>query len=40
MIKSHLKCECGVQFESWFSSSEEYDNLEKKKIIIMSMRKI
>ena len=33
MIKYHLKCECGVQFESWFSSSEEYDNLEKKKLL-------
>ena len=33
MIKYHLKCECGVTFESWFSNSEEYDNLEKKKLL-------
>ena len=33
MIKYHLKCECGVEFESWFSSSKEYDRLEKKKML-------
>ena len=30
MIKYQLKCECGVEFESWFSNSNEYDRLEKK----------
>ena len=29
MIKYQLKCECGVEFESWFSNSKEYDKLEK-----------
>ena len=33
MIKYHLKCECGVEFESWFSNSKEYDRLEKKKLL-------
>lgn len=33
MIKYHLKCQCGVEFESWFSSSREYDNLEKKNLL-------
>ena len=33
MIKYHLKCECGIEFESWFSSSKEYDRLEKKKML-------
>jgi len=33
MIKYHLKCECGVEFESWFSNSKEYDQLEKKKLL-------
>ena len=33
MIKYHLKCKCGVEFESWFSSSKEYDRLEKKKML-------
>ena len=32
MIKYHLKCECGAEFESWFSNSKEYDRLEKKKL--------
>ena len=36
MIKYHLKCECGVEFESWFSNSNEYDRLEKK-FVIMQM---
>ena len=31
MIKYQLKCECGKEFESWFSSSKEFDKLEKKK---------
>ena len=33
MIKYNLKCECGAEFESWFSSSKEYDRLEKKKML-------
>ena len=30
MIKYNLICECGKTFESWFSSSAEYDDLRKK----------
>jgi len=33
MIKYQLKCECGKEFESWFSSSKEFDKLEKKKML-------
>ncbi len=33
MIKYNLKCNCGIEFESWFSSSSEYDKLEKKKML-------
>ena len=33
MIKYNLICECGKPFESWFSSSDEYDILRKKKLI-------
>ena len=33
MIKYNLACECGKKFESWFSSSDEYDLLKKKKLI-------
>jgi len=33
MIKYNLVCECGKAFESWFSSSNEYDSLKKKKLI-------
>ena len=33
MIKYHLKCKCGIKFESWFSSSEEYDRLDKKNML-------
>ena len=33
MIKYNLICECGQTFESWFSSSTEYDVLRKKKLI-------
>ena len=33
MIKYNLICECGKTFESWFSSSSEYDLLKKKKLI-------
>jgi len=33
MIKFNLTCECGSTFESWFSSSDEYSSLLKKKLI-------
>ena len=33
MIKYNLLCECGETFESWFSSSTEFDSLRKKKFI-------
>ena len=33
MIKYNLTCKCGKIFDSWFSSSVEYDNLRKKKLI-------
>ena len=33
MIKYNLTCECGGMFESWFSSSTEFDILCKKKLI-------
>tara|TARA_B100001123_G_C15264017_1_gene1007711 strand:+ start:1271 stop:1687 length:417 start_codon:yes stop_codon:yes gene_type:complete len=33
MIKFNLACKCGETFESWFSSSEEYVSLSKKKLI-------
>ena len=33
MIKYNLICRCGETFESWFSSSNEYDVLRKKKLI-------
>ena len=33
MIKYNLECKCGQTFESWFSSSNEYDSLKKKKLI-------
>ena len=33
MIKYNLVCECGKDFESWFSSSTEYDVLKKKKLV-------
>ena len=33
MIKYSLSCECGKKFDSWFSSSSEYDNLRNKKLI-------
>tara|TARA_Y100000590_G_scaffold118803_1_gene135990 strand:- start:429 stop:845 length:417 start_codon:yes stop_codon:yes gene_type:complete len=33
MIKYNLTCKCGKAFESWFSSSSEYDSLRKKKFI-------
>ena len=33
MIKYNLICECGKNFESWFSTSKEYESLKKKKLI-------
>ena len=33
MIKYNLECKCGKTFESWFSSSNEYDALKSKKLI-------
>ena len=33
MIKYNLTCKCGEIFESWFSSSSEFDSLYKKKFI-------
>ena len=33
MIKYILKCEKGHEFESWFSNSDEFDNLNDKKLL-------
>ena len=33
MIKYNLTCKCGEIFESWFSSSKEFDSLYKKKLV-------
>ena len=33
MIKYTLVCECKKTFESWFSTSAEYDSLKKRKLI-------
>ena len=33
MIKYNLECKCGKNFESWFSSSFEFEHLRKKKLI-------
>ena len=33
MIKYNLICECGETFQSWFSSSSEFDSLCKKKLV-------
>ena len=33
MIKYNLKCENDHEFESWFSDSQEYDKLDKKKLL-------
>jgi|TARA_B110000438_G_scaffold290899_1_gene327183 hypothetical protein len=33
MIKYNLLCKCGLSFESWFSSSSEFDVLRKKKLL-------
>ena len=32
-MKYNLICKCGQTFESWFSSSSEFDSLIKKKLI-------
>ena len=33
MIKYNLKCKNNHEFESWFSNSEEFDKLNKKKLL-------
>ena len=33
MIKYHLKCQNDHEFESWFSNSEEFEKLNKKKLL-------
>ena len=33
MIKYNLICKCNNSFESWFSSSSEFESLKKKKLI-------
>ena len=33
MIKYNLKCENGHDFESWFSNSDEFEKLKKKKLL-------
>tara|TARA_B100001123_G_C15299116_1_gene1020379 strand:+ start:1416 stop:1832 length:417 start_codon:yes stop_codon:yes gene_type:complete len=33
MIKYNLICKCGKAFESWFSSSKEFDSLCRKKLV-------
>ena len=33
MIKYNLKCSNEHEFESWFSNSEEFDKLNKKKLL-------
>ena len=33
MIKYNLKCNNEHEFESWFSDSNEFDNLKKKKLL-------
>ena len=33
MIKYHLKCKNNHEFESWFSDSKEFDNLNKKNLL-------
>ncbi len=33
MIKYNLICDCGKEFESWFSDSKEYEKLEKKNML-------
>jgi len=33
MIKYNLKCKNEHEFESWFSDSNEFENLKKKKLL-------
>ena len=33
MIKYNLKCNNDHEFESWFSNSDEFDNLKKRKLL-------
>ena len=33
MIKYNLKCHNNHEFESWFSDSKEFENLNKKKLL-------
>jgi len=33
MIKFNLICKCGETFESWFSTSKEYNSLIKRKLV-------
>ena len=33
MIKYNLKCENNHEFESWFSNSDEFEKLNKKKLL-------
>ena len=33
MIKYNLKCENNHEFESWFSTSDEFDKLKRKKLL-------
>jgi len=33
MIKYNLLCKCGKNFESWFSTSKEFESLKKRKLI-------
>ena len=41
MIKFKLKCrDCDISFDSWFSSSKEYEKLKKKKISELSYLQI
>jgi|TARA_B100001093_G_C26143972_1_gene724515 hypothetical protein len=43
MIKYNLKCHNNHEFESWFSNSNEFDNLKKRKLlecILCSSKKI
>ena len=35
MIKYNLICKCGKTFESWFSSSNEYEILKKRNLLIV-----
>ena len=34
MIKYNLTCECSYVFDSWFSSSEEFERLKKGKFLV------